>query len=503
MTCTLLAKVLGYGEKVILAYYFGTGPEVDVYMVLYGIIMSIFIMMRELVEPGFLNTFMRNMEIGNTQAAWALFNRIARFILVITLVILAAGVLLPEKIAAIFAPGFSSEKTQLLISLLPITLPAIVFLSISTLTYITLNAQKRFILPALSDLALKAMIIISIVILYQSYGIAAAAIGIVAAGIARLLIHLGGLWENLSLRKTNLDPSELKGMWRLTWPLLIGILFSQLTSLADNIFASYLQTGTVSALEYAKKIAELPVVIFPYVFSIVIFPYFSQLAIQNKADESAKLLSNSLKGIFYCFLPMAIFCCMFAHPIVEVLLQRGAFDSHSAALTSYPLFYYAIGMPVFAIETVLVLFYFANSDTKTPVFVGIMCAICNITLSYLLIKVMGHAGIALSLTISKGMKVFILLYALEYKLVVSKPKVIAYLGKMLLAGGTFFLFLFASKFLLYDLFSSSTYAKAGFLIVSFALAGIAYLLTAELAGLKVLHILKRSALKLSKTYFHQ
>jgi len=36
MVITLFVKGLGFLEKVLLAYYFGTGPEVDAFLVAFG-----------------------------------------------------------------------------------------------------------------------------------------------------------------------------------------------------------------------------------------------------------------------------------------------------------------------------------------------------------------------------------------------------------------------------------------------------------------------------------
>jgi putative peptidoglycan lipid II flippase len=72
-------------------------------------------------------------------------------------------------------------------------------------------------------------------------------------------------------------------------------------------------------------------------------------------------------------------------------------------------------MPAFAIETVLVIFYFSVADTRTPVFTGIGCAIFNIALTWILVRLTGHTGIAWGLAVSKTLKVIILLHLLKYK----------------------------------------------------------------------------------------
>jgi putative peptidoglycan lipid II flippase len=114
---------------------------------------------------------------------------------------------------------------------------------------------------------------------------------------------------------------------------------------------------------------------------------------------------------------MAIFLFFFSEEIIQLVFQRGAFNSDSTFLTAKPLAIYSLGMLAFAIETVLVVAYFAVSDTKTPVFIGIICVIINILITWFLIHYISYSGIAWGLVISKTIKVIILLYLFDNKLI--------------------------------------------------------------------------------------
>jgi peptidoglycan biosynthesis protein MviN/MurJ (putative lipid II flippase) len=72
---TLLIKVLGYAEKLILAYYYGTSYQVDVYTIVITIILSLFYFFREIIEPGFLNGLMSAKNKNDEKGTWNLFNQ--------------------------------------------------------------------------------------------------------------------------------------------------------------------------------------------------------------------------------------------------------------------------------------------------------------------------------------------------------------------------------------------------------------------------------------------
>jgi murein biosynthesis integral membrane protein MurJ len=210
-------------------------------------------------------------------------------------------------------------------------------------------------------------------------------------------------------------------MQRLMLPLVIGIAFSQLSLIVGNIFASTLADGSISALSYSKKLVEMPIIVLPYALGVVIFPFFSELAISGEKESLLAMLMNTVKLLAFLFVPMAVGMIVLREPLVRLLFERGAFTSYSTHLTSVSLLYYALGLFSFAVEAVLVQFYFAMADTRTPVIVGVLCVLLNIMVTLVLISPLAHGGIALALTISKTVKVLALYGLLRQKLSSFRP----------------------------------------------------------------------------------
>lgn len=433
-TITMAVKLLGYVEKVILAYFFGTGYEVDVYSVIVTIVFSIFVFFREVIEPGFLNTFLKAKSSSDDEGAWKLFNTFIRYIFLVTVTLSVLVYLTPSSVIDLFAPGFKDERRQLAVTLIQLGFPACIFLALSALTNITLNALKRFALPASGELVLKVSVILCLFFLYKTWGIKAAIIGLLIGSALKLCTHLLALHKQVLLRVTPGRADYLRNAWSLSWPLLIGVFFSQLSKLVDNVFASSQQEGAISALSYANKLVEFPVLVFPYILSVVVFPYLAELSIQKEKEKLSRLLAQALSWITLVFLPLSFFYFLFCHQIVDLVFKRGAFDEYSVTLTTDPLRLYSIGMVFFAIETVLVVFYFANANTKLPIFVGIICVVENIILTYLFINLIGYTGIALAAVISKATKNLALLILLKREVPVDYKAVGKFLYKLILAS---------------------------------------------------------------------
>ncbi len=470
---TMLVKVLGYAEKLILANYFGTSYQVDVYTLVLTIVLSIFFFFREIVEPGFLNVFLDCNSNNKEKEAWSIFNKVFRWILYVTVALSVVALLYPQVFSSIFAPGFEGDKLSLTNQLIRVVIPAGIFLALSTLTGITLNGLKLFVLPASGELAFKGCIIICIALFYKEFGIMGATIGIVIGSLGRLGVHLIKLHKKISFSKLKIETKYKKRILQLTWPLLLGVSFSQISGLVDNIFASYLQVGAIAALGYAKKVVELPVVLFPYVISIVIFPYFTQLVVEKKLEKLKKLLEESLKWILITFIPISIFFIVNSKPITEIIFQRGAFNVDSTVLTAKPLLIYSIGLVFFAIETILVIFYYSTGDTKTPVFVGIICVVINILLTWTFVSNIGYVGIAVAFVIQKSIKNIVLLFLLKRKIDISIYSIWKPLLKIASSAFIFFIIVLIEKYLLYCTLNSAL-VKMGALAATFVISGTVY-----------------------------
>jgi putative peptidoglycan lipid II flippase len=288
--------------------------------------------------------------------------------------------------------------------------PAVVLLLLSALTGITLNAYRRFAAPAAGDLALQLGPIVAIVWLSPQLGIEALALGFVAGGALRLGTHVLGLGRRLRLAHLpTADGRDARWrMGKLMLPLLLGSTFAQLAELGDDYFASLVGAGGVSARTFAKSLRDLPLEVLPYALSVVLFPYFAALDASGRAAELRRLFGRTAHGLAIAFAALSVVMIVFAEPIVSLALERGRFGVEQRLLTVGPLRMFGLGMVAFAVETVLVNYFFARQNTLTPILCGMLAVGVNLTLCALLVGPMGVSGVALALTIAKSFKVVLL-----------------------------------------------------------------------------------------------
>jgi putative peptidoglycan lipid II flippase len=407
---TCIVKLLSFAEKQVIAYKFGAASHTDAWFVALSVIMTLFLLTRELIEPAYLPIFMKRLEQGQPQKSWQLFSFMLTAILCLNLLVAIATFYSADTVTAMLGPGLSPQSRMLAADLIRISVFAGVLLALSSLTYITLNGLKRFAAPAAGDVALRAVSIGCIVALAADFGAAALAIAALLGAAARFGVHLLALRHKFPLLQwpSRECGEEIRLVSALMAPLAVGVLFAQVSELAANYFSSFAGAGAVSARTFARKIVDLPVLLVPYTLSVVAFPHFITLVNREDRDGLLQLLGDILLGIAFSFSALSIVIIVLAEPMVRILFERGAFDKAATEATAQILICYAAGLLAFGLEAVLVPLFFSTGDTKTPVLVGIFGVTIDVVLAALLVGSMGAAGVAAALAIAKSIKVVLL-----------------------------------------------------------------------------------------------
>jgi putative peptidoglycan lipid II flippase len=410
-TITLVVKGLGFVEKLLLAYFFGTGIQVDAYLVAYSIPFSAFIVLQAVVEPVFLPAFLRTWQACSADG-WRLFRTVAILLLTLLGVATLAGILAAEPLIAVAAPGFEGQQRALAITLTRLALPALLFLGLSTMTTAALHAQKRFIPPALGQASFRAG---PLLLFFPLGSIQGLTLGITLGAVGKLALEMLGLRRDMRHLLTSgglaLSSPPVRTLGRLAAPLLVALSLSLFVGpLVENAFASRTGVGGVSALAYARKIVETLTTILPYALGLVLLPFSAEMAARGNDEALARTLRAAVRGMCLIFLPVTLGLAVLRKPFIQLLLERGAFTAASTEMTAGPLLFYAVALLPFALEVIVVQFFFARQDTRTPVAADVVTFALNVALIPPLMSVLGLGGIALAAAIAKATKVLALLF---------------------------------------------------------------------------------------------
>lgn len=413
----VLSRSSGLLREMIIGAQFGTSAELDAYLAAFRVPDLLF----QLVAGGalgsaFIPIFSQVWTKEGEAPAWQLFSRVLNLVtLVLVGLALLATFFAQPLVAWVIAPGFDPGQQHLTASLMRWMLISTVVFGASGLFMGALNAVQHFALPALAPVLYNVAIIVGAWVLAPVYGIYGLVIGVVAGALAHFVVQIPALVRNGAHYHVDLswrDPA-VRQVGRLMAPRVLGLFFVQLNFLVNTILASGLAAGSLSALNFAWLLMLLPQGIFAQAIATVAFPTF---AAQIAADDHPALhqtLSRTLRTVLFLTIPAAVVLFVLRIPLIQVLLQRGNFDTESTLAVAYALQFYALGLVAHAVVEILVRVFYALHDTLTPVLVGVGAMVMNILLSLWWIGGLSYGGLALANSVATGLEMLLLIFLLR------------------------------------------------------------------------------------------
>jgi putative peptidoglycan lipid II flippase len=399
---TLMSRVLGFVRDVLTAAFLGAGPVTDAFFVAQRL-PNLF---RSLFAEGAFNAAFVPLFAGaiatEGRAAARRFAEDALAVLVTALFLfVAAAEVFAPAFVRVLAPGFADdpEKFALTVALARVTFPYLLYISLASLQSGVLNSVERFAAAAATPMLLNAFLIGAMLLVRPVNGYVLAW-AITASGFAQFAWLMVSCWRAglpLAMPWPRLTPA-VRQLLRLMLPGTFGAGVTQLNLVVSTAIASLLPTGAVSYLYYADRLNQLPLGVVGIAVGTAILPSLSR-QVRTGDDLGAQATQNrGLELALLLTLPAAVGLGVLAHPILETLFQRGAFDAAATAATAPALTAYAAGLPAFVLIKILAPGFFARRDTGTPVKIAALAMAVNAAGTVLLGFVLpwAHVGIAVA-----------------------------------------------------------------------------------------------------------
>lgn len=397
----LASKILGFVRETVIAREYGATYLTDAYNAAYTIPYFLQMVLGMALVTAIVPVVTRYLLQGEEKEAW----RIASITLNWTVLLLAGlaamGMLGSAAVVDLITPGFSRDTAGLTAYLAVIMFPSVVFMGAGMLLTGILNARRFFAIPAFAPGFSNIVIVLFVVFLGQK-GIPILAWGTLVSMAGFLLIQVPAL-RRAGFKYTfawDIRHAEVRAIFANLLPIFLGTAVNQIYLAINRYFASGLTEGSISALNYAGKLMNLPLGIFVLAVSSAMFPTLSEQAVREDKKALALTLNRGLKMVLLVILPAAAGLMALDVPIVRLLFERGAFDAAATRMTANALFYFSVGMFAMAVNMVLTRAYYAVGDVRTPLYAGFFSIVVNILASLLLMRPLGHSGLALANSIA-------------------------------------------------------------------------------------------------------
>jgi putative peptidoglycan lipid II flippase len=417
MFITLLSRVMGFVREMFIAATFGVGMVMDAYRMaalIPTILFSAIAAALGVTLIPVLSEYVHGKSTANTNR---FINNTLNICLAVSALLMLIGIVASEQLVGFVAPGFSEEAARLTVRLIRIMFPMVLFNVIAVIATGYLQTYNRFFVPALSGLMFN-LVIITQLSMFGGLGIDGLAAATILGMVLQGLIQIPFMFKTGYRYELTLDYKceGLKKVFVLMLPVLMGTAISQVNVTVNQIIASGLPEGSISALDFGNRINGMVNSLFGLSIATVLYPSMARMAFGNQIEKLKKMVSTGIRVVSFITMPMMVGLMVLSVPIVRLLFERGAFDARATLMTSQALFYYALAIVPIGASGVLSRAFFSLQDTRTPVVVGLLSVSLNILLNLTIVEYMGHAGLALSTSISSSFSVFVSLLLFRRKM---------------------------------------------------------------------------------------
>jgi len=413
------SRLLGVVRTMSIADAFGTTPDLDAYWVAFRLPDLIFqVLAGAAMGSAFIPTFARYVAQKDKEEAWRLASSVLNLVAVLTGVLAVAAVILAPWLVPLMAPGLEEGLQDKAVELTRIMLVSPVLFAISGMFTGILNARQHFFLAALAPMFYNLSIIFGAVFLSGPWGVQGLAAGVVLGSGLHLLVQVPGLL-GVGMRyhlEAHWRHPGVREVGRLMLPRMAGLAAAQVNFVVAIFFASRLEEGSISALNYAWMLAIMPLALFGVAIATAVFPTMAQQVATDSLDRMQRTLYASLRYILFLIIPASVGLILLRDPLVSLLLERGEFDPRSASITSSALLFYSFGLFAHSGVEILSRGFYALRDTRTPVALAVLSMVLNLLFSIALVGPMEHDGLALAMSLATIVEASLLFIVLRGRL---------------------------------------------------------------------------------------
>ncbi|MDA8052887.1 MAG: murein biosynthesis integral membrane protein MurJ [Deltaproteobacteria bacterium] len=404
---TLISRILGLLRDICIAYFFGAGVATDAFFVAFRI-PNLF---RRLFGEGglsasFIPVYSESLVKKRAEESSDLLMTVFTILFFILLFLSCLGVLFSFIFVAITAPGFLNKpfELHLTVFLTRMMFPYIFLIGLTAFFAGVLNVHNSYAPGAIYPIILNILFIISAIFLRPFFheGIYALAIGVIIGGILQILSQVYYIKRKkikLGFR-FNFKNSDVKTVFKLLTPSLLGMAVIQLNLLFDTLLASFLPSGSISYLYYGDRLYQFPLGVFAIAMQTAIFPGLSASFARGDIKEVDNAFNFSASLMFFIIIPSSIGLILLRNHLVRLIYMHGIFNLIDAQKTASVLLFFIIGLWASALLKTVVPVFYSMKDTKTPVNAAVYSLIINIILAVILMQIMGVDGLALASSIS-------------------------------------------------------------------------------------------------------
>lgn len=392
---TLISSLLGlYRDRILNSLYL-PGPEnvgypvgIDAYTAAFTIPdFMFFILVSGALSVTFIPVFNQRLVSGNKKSAWELSTSLINLMALATLVTSVLIIIFADTLVYLVSPGLSESGHGLAVSMMRVIAVNPFLFAIATVIASMQQAVGRFAFYTMAPMIYNIGIIVGALFFTNGLsifgwqiidgGIMGVALGVVFGSILQLLVSSLGLiglgfdykykiyWRNKGFRR----------VLQLLPPRSLDQGIDYINGLVEMNLASRMATGTMRIYQQASTLSMMPINLIGVAISTAAFPKMTERLSQGRPDLFRRELQSVLRVIVWLSLPVAMITFATRGYVVSFIKNGG--EQTIANLLGI----LVVAILFRSIYYIAARSFYAQQDTKTPLYISIVAIGLNIALA--------------------------------------------------------------------------------------------------------------------------
>ena len=339
------------------------------------------------------------------EEVWRGFSYVANVVFLGLSALALLGALAAPWLVRGIAPGFTTGQAELAAHLARWLFIIIIPAGVAEIMRSFLFSRHCFALPASANFFRNATVVLGVLVGFRRFHYYSIIFGYLAGYLVQFVVLGGQLLISFPVRYS----VSFKGSGEAFRHLRGAGLTQMATALSwqgvvivERIIASFLPSGTLTALGYGLKIMSTIAEVLAGSVGTAALPRLSMAVARKAIAEVRSVLRDTLEISMALVAPSMVFCLMLSHNIIHLIFEHGRFTHEAASLMALVFFYYCLGLLPYAAVRLMNFYLFARNEAGAFFQLAVFQYALNIAfdLFYVGVLHLGAKGIPLGMLTS-------------------------------------------------------------------------------------------------------
>lgn len=388
---SFLSKFLLFLQSVVVAYYFGSNIQTDVYFYCFTTITMLSVFINGLDSSVLIPESMHLSEQVSKHESMKFLNFFIYLYfflgICISLLIYISPVNFFLTLSNFDLANLSTNKQILLLSI-----PLFTLMITTNLLGSILASHKFFTIPMIVSVINSLLGLLFVFIFHNRFSLLSILIGQIFAFIINISFLIYLMRKNLNWDFTFTKIKLRAGILNNIGFAQAGNITSFLASYVPIYLLSGFNPGIITALIYGQKTAELPTQLITNQATSVVGIKLNELFGKKNHEDFNKIFLTSVRLLLFIMTPISCMLFLYSENIISILFQRGAFDVESVKSAQQFFKYFILLLPMLVINAGISRLFMAGQKIKQSFYYQIMFNIVLISFIFLNVRWLGVYG---------------------------------------------------------------------------------------------------------------